>query len=79
MLPIGKLHAIAAAEEDSPLLTHDASKLNENNLYASTSLETGTGKIKKLQITYLLLQQSSEDKGGTCHHQQLYGRADASV
>ncbi|MCX2959086.1 MAG: YiiQ family protein, partial [Serratia symbiotica] len=44
-----------------PLLTRAASKLNEN-LYASTALEKGTGKIKTLQITYLPLQQSGEDK-----------------
>ncbi|BBI92861.1 DUF1454 family protein [Serratia symbiotica] len=61
MLPIGEFRAIAAAEDDSPLLTRAASKLNEN-LYASTALEKGTGKIKTLQITYLPLQQSGEDK-----------------
>jgi len=61
MLPIGKFRAISAAEDDSPLLTRAASKLNEN-LYASTALETGTDKIKTLQITYLPLQQSGEDK-----------------
>ncbi|CAI1190005.1 Protein of uncharacterised function (DUF1454) [Serratia ficaria] len=60
-LPIGEFRAIAAAEDDSPLLTRAASKLNEN-LYASTALEKGTGKIKTLQITHLPLQQSNEEK-----------------
>ncbi|CAI1190841.1 Protein of uncharacterised function (DUF1454) [Serratia entomophila] len=60
-LPIGEFRAIAAAEDDSPLLTRAASKLNEN-LYASTALEKGTGKIKTLQITHLPLQQSAEEK-----------------
>ncbi len=60
-LPIGEFRAIATAEDDTPLLTRAASKLNEN-LYASTALEKGTGKIKTLQITHLPLQQSSEEK-----------------
>ncbi|ANS45382.1 hypothetical protein Q5A_024950 [Serratia inhibens PRI-2C] len=60
-LPIGEFRAIATAEDDSPLLTRAASKLNEN-LYASTALEKGTGKIKTLQITHLPLQQSGEEK-----------------
>ncbi|EFE97088.1 DUF1454 family protein [Serratia odorifera] len=54
-LPIGEFRAIAASEDDTPLLTRAASKLNEN-LYASTALEKGTGKIKTLQITHLPLQ-----------------------
>lgn len=41
-LPIGEFRAIAAAEDDTPLLTRAASKLNEN-LYASTALEKGKG------------------------------------
>lgn len=60
-LPIGEFRAIPTAEDDSPLLTRAASKLNEN-LYASTALEKGTGKIKTLQITYLPLQQANEEK-----------------
>lgn len=60
-LPIGEFRAIAASEDDSPLLTRAASKLNEN-LYASTALEKGTGKIKTLQITHLLLQQSTDER-----------------
>ncbi|RZV04633.1 UNVERIFIED_ORG: uncharacterized protein DUF1454 [Serratia quinivorans] len=60
-LPIGEFRAIAAAEDDTPLLTRAASKLNEN-LYASTALEKGTGKIKTLQITHLPLQQTGEEK-----------------
>ncbi|MBB1241859.1 DUF1454 family protein, partial [Klebsiella pneumoniae] len=32
------------------------------NLYASTALEKGTGKIKTLQITHLPLQQANEEK-----------------
>ena len=60
-LPIGEFRAIPATEDDSPLLTRAASKLNEN-LYASTALEKGTGKIKTLQITHLPLQQANEEK-----------------
>ncbi|NIG62947.1 MAG: DUF1454 family protein [Serratia symbiotica] len=60
-LPIGEFLASDAAEDDSPLLTRAASKLNKN-LYASTSLGKDTGKIKMLQITYLPLQKSGEDK-----------------
>jgi len=37
---------------DKSNLTRAASKINEN-LYASTALEQGTGKIKTLQITWL--------------------------
>lgn len=58
-LPIGEFRAIATPEDDAPLLTRAASKLNEN-LYASTALEKGTGKIKTLQITYLPLQGNAE-------------------
>ncbi|MFI8417825.1 DUF1454 family protein [Serratia sp. NPDC078593] len=58
-LPIGEFRAIATPEDDAPLLTRAASKLNEN-LYASTALEKGTGKIKTLQITYLPLQGNVE-------------------
>lgn len=58
-LPIGEFRAIASQEDDSPLLTRAASKLNEN-LYASTALEKGTGKIKTLQITHLPVQGNEE-------------------
>lgn len=58
-LPIGEFRVVAARKDDSPLLTRAASKLNEN-LYASTALEKGTGKIKTLQITYLPLQGNEE-------------------
>ncbi|AHG20145.1 hypothetical protein Z042_11300 [Chania multitudinisentens RB-25] len=58
-LPIGEFRTIASKEDDSPLLTRAASKLNEN-LYASTALEKGTGKIKTLQMTHLPLQGNEE-------------------
>ncbi|WON76861.1 DUF1454 family protein [Serratia sp. UGAL515B_01] len=58
-LKIGEFRVVASREDDSPLLTRAASKLNEN-LYASTALEKGTGKIKTLQITHLPLQGSEE-------------------
>ncbi len=58
-LPIGEFRVIPSREDDSPLLTRAASKLNEN-LYASTALEKGTGKIKTMQITHLLLQGNEE-------------------
>lgn len=41
--------------DDKSNLTRAASKINEN-LYASTALEHGTGKIKTLQITWLPIQ-----------------------
>lgn len=58
-LPIGEFRAIDGSADDTPLLTRAASKLNEN-LYASTALEKGTGKIKTLQITHLPLQGNEE-------------------
>ncbi|CNF53571.1 Protein of uncharacterised function (DUF1454) [Yersinia similis] len=57
-LPINEFHAITV-KEDSPPLTRAASKINEN-LYASTALEKGTGKIKTLQITYLPIKGNEE-------------------
>lgn len=52
-LPINEFHAITV-KEDSPPLTRAASKINEN-LYASTALEKGTGKIKPYKLpTYQL-------------------------
>lgn len=57
-LPISEFHAITV-KEDSPPLTRAASKINEN-LYASTALEKGTGKIKTLQITYLPIKGNEE-------------------
>ncbi|PVZ83772.1 DUF1454 domain-containing protein [Serratia sp. S1B] len=57
-LPLSEFRVIAS-KEDSPLLTRAASKINEN-LYASTALEKGTGKIKSMQITHLLLQGNEE-------------------
>lgn len=56
---IKEFHVVAATEGDSPLLTRAASKLNED-LYASTALEKGTGKIKTLQITHLPLPGHQE-------------------
>ncbi len=58
-LPIGEFRVVPSREDDSPLLTRAASKINEN-LYASTALEKGTGKIKTMQITHLLLQDGEE-------------------
>ncbi|WP_338559299.1 DUF1454 family protein [Erwinia sp. E_sp_B04_7] len=50
---------------DKSNLTRAASKINEN-LYASTALEQGTGKIKTLQITWLPVpgpeEQAARDK-----------------
>lgn len=50
---------------DKSNLTRAASKINEN-LYASTALEQGTGKIKTLQITWLPVpgpdQKEAQDK-----------------
>lgn len=54
---IGEFRAISEPANSS--LTRAASKINEN-LYASTALEKGTGKIKTLQITYLPIQGSEE-------------------
>ncbi len=44
---------------DKSNLTRAASKINEN-LYASTALEQGTGKIKTLQITWLPVPGTEE-------------------
>ncbi len=50
--------------DDKSNLTRAASKINEN-IYSSTALEQGTGKIKTLQITWLPIpgpeEQSSRD------------------
>ncbi|MGE9553116.1 YiiQ family protein [Erwinia amylovora] len=50
---------------DKSNLTRAASKINEN-LYASTALEQGTGKIRTLQITWLPVpgpeEKSARDK-----------------
>lgn len=51
---INEFRAIADKSANE-MLTRAASKINEN-LYASTALEKGTGKIKTLQITYLPIQ-----------------------
>lgn len=50
-LPLGEYRAIDITDNKSNL-TRAASKINEN-LYASTALEHGSGKIKTLQITWL--------------------------
>ncbi len=50
-LPLYEFRAIAG-DNDQSNLTRAASKINEN-LYASTALERGSGKIKTLQITWL--------------------------
>ncbi|CNI16047.1 DUF1454 family protein [Yersinia pekkanenii] len=57
-LPISEFHSIIIKDDVSPL-TRAASKINEN-LYASTALEKGTGKIKTLQITYLPIKGNEE-------------------
>lgn len=56
--PIAEFRAIAD-KPDAVLLTRAASKINED-LYASTALEKGTGKIKSMQITYLPIQGAEE-------------------
>lgn len=50
-LPLDEYRAIDTSDDKSNL-TRAASKINEN-LYASTALEHGSGKIKTLQITWL--------------------------
>ncbi|MFS2225245.1 YiiQ family protein [Pantoea sp. B65] len=57
-LPISEYRAIDNRDDKSNL-TRAASKINEN-LYASTALEQGTGKIKTLQITWLPIQGPEE-------------------
>ncbi|WP_040462469.1 YiiQ family protein [Erwinia toletana] len=57
-LPISEYRAIDNRDDKSNL-TRAASKINEN-LYASTALEHGTGKIKTLQITWLPIQGAEE-------------------
>ncbi|PKH23619.1 hypothetical protein CIG19_09315 [Enterobacterales bacterium CwR94] len=52
-LPIAEYRAISASAGEN--LTRAASKINEN-LYTSTALEHGSGKIKTLQITWLPIQ-----------------------
>ncbi|SFN59774.1 Protein of unknown function [Izhakiella capsodis] len=53
-LPLSEYRAIDNRSDKSNL-TRAASKINEN-LYSSTALERGTGKIKTLQITWLPVQ-----------------------
>ncbi len=55
--PTQQINEFRAISDSAPneMLTRAASKINEN-LYASTALEKGTGKIKTLQITYLPIQ-----------------------
>lgn len=48
---------------DKSNLTRAASKINEN-LYASTALEQGTGKIKTLQITWLPVPGTKRKRRG---------------
>lgn len=55
---IGEFRAIADKPENT-MLTRAASKINED-LYASTALEKGTGKIKSMQITYMPIQGADE-------------------
>ncbi|WP_168395018.1 DUF1454 family protein [Erwinia amylovora] len=63
-LPLAEYRAIDSRNDKSNL-TRAATKINEN-LYSSTALEHGTGKIKTLQITWLPIpgpeQKSSRDK-----------------
>ncbi|GAB2926041.1 DUF1454 family protein [Hafnia psychrotolerans] len=60
---IGEFRAISD-KSPNEMLTRAASKINEN-LYASTALEKGTGKIKTLQITYLPIQGAEEKAART--------------
>jgi len=55
---IGEFRSIADKPGDT-LLTRAASKINED-LYASTALEKGTGKIKSMQMTYMPSQGADE-------------------
>lgn len=57
-LPINEFRSIPDKEPNA-VLTRAASKINEN-LYASTALEKGTGKIKTMQVTYLPIQGNEE-------------------
>jgi len=57
-LPISEYRAIEDRDDKSNL-TRAASKINEN-LYSSTALEHGTGKIKTIQITWLPIQGPEE-------------------
>lgn len=63
-LPLNEFRAIDSRDDKSNL-TRAASKINEN-LYASTALEHGSGKIKTLQITWLPIpgpdEKASRDK-----------------
>ncbi|MEN5018416.1 YiiQ family protein [Erwinia sp. Eh17-17] len=63
-LPLSEYRAIDG-HGDKSNLTRAASKINEN-IYSSTALEQGTGKIKTLQITWLPIpgpeQKASRDK-----------------
>jgi len=63
-LPLSEYRAIDSSGDKSNL-TRAASKINEN-LYSSTALEHGTGKVKTLQITWLPIpgpeQKASRDK-----------------
>lgn len=63
-LPLSEYRAIDSRDDKSNL-TRAASKINEN-LYSSTALEQGTGKIKTLQLTWLPIpgpeQKASRDK-----------------
>jgi len=51
LLPLGEYRAIDIPDDKSNL-TRAASKISEN-IYTSTALERGSGKIKTLQITWL--------------------------
>ncbi|EBW5589186.1 YiiQ family protein [Salmonella enterica] len=53
-LPLNEFRAIENSR-DKANLTRAASKINEN-LYASTTLERGTLKVKSMQITWLPIQ-----------------------
>ncbi len=53
-LPLNEFRAIENSR-DKANLTRAASKINEN-LYASTALERGTLKVKRMQITWLPIQ-----------------------
>lgn len=57
-LPIGEFRAVDTGESAGPL-TRAASRINAQ-LYASTALERGTGKIKTMQLTYHTLAGDPE-------------------
>ncbi|WP_127959184.1 DUF1454 family protein [Serratia microhaemolytica] len=57
-LPIGEFRIVASERADPPSLLRAASRIRAD-LYASTALERGSGKIKTIQLTHLLSANST--------------------